>query len=300
MNFASEIRTRVRQWTGIPVSIGLGPTKTLAKVANKLAKKGNGVVNLLHAGERDHALLAFDVADIWGVGRQTTDALARLGITTAAQLRDADPRRIRQRFTVTGERIVHELRGQACLDLEAPQPRKNIICSRMFGRSVTDLADIAEAVCSYAARAAEKLRAQHSRAQAVQVFIHTSRFRPGDRQHHPAMTAAFDHPTSDSFQIVKTAWHLLRQIHTPGHNYNKAGIMLLDIVPEDYQQAHFFAAGERERADGIMRTLDSINRRMGAGTLFLASQGIRKSWAMRRNLKSPYYTTRLSEIPSAG
>jgi len=219
-------------------------------------------------------------------------------LPTAAQLRDADPKRIRQRSTVVAERIIYELRGQACLDLEDPQPRKNIMCSRMFGQGVADYEGIAEAVSCYAMRAAEKLRSQHSRAQAVQVFIQTSRFRPGP-QHFPAATAAFDHPSSDSFAIVRTALQLARRIYACGYSYTKAGIMLLDLVPQDYQQSHLFAEDGRDKADRLMRLLDGINRRMGKGTLFLASQGIRKSWAMQRNLKSPCYSTRLTDIPTA-
>jgi DNA polymerase V len=302
-DYGQSLKKTVYQWTGIPVSVGIGPTKTLAKIANRVAKKrtNTGVFDITDPAAQNAVLPTIEVGDIWGIGSRWAARLQTMGIRTAADLCQADPCQIRQSFNVVAERIVLELQGSACLDLEPVQPRKNIMCSRSFGTLVTSRNDLLEAVACFAARAAEKLRHQHSRAGGVHVFLKTSRFRPDEPQYHGSQTFTFDGPSSDSRDIVRAARKSMTALYRPGFRYQKCGVMLLDIAPAASIQPDLFHTIDYARKDHLMDVIDSLNARLGKNAIFLAAQGTYKSgkppeWIMRCDRRSQRYTTRWNEF----
>lgn len=298
--YGQEIRQRIAQWLGLAVCVGIAPTKTLAKLANHCAKKqlagADGVCDFTSLGEGELRPL-FDrihVNEVWGVGRQLTAQLGSIGIQTVRQLRDADARMIRARFSVVLERTVQELRGVSCMDLEEIVPeRQQIISSRSFGTLIYDLEELEEAVASYTARAAEKLRQQHSLAGALQVMIRTNVFKPEVPQYQKAVTVPLPEATADTRILTHWTLRILRRIYRAGFGYHKAGMALLDIRPRANQQFALFVSDDlaQTRNERLMGTLDAINGRFGRGTLKLAAEGIEKSWQMRRGNLSPRYTT---------
>ena len=299
-DYGKQMRQRVRQWTGIPVGVGIGPTKTLAKVANFVAKKRTttGVFNLCDRRVQVEILSTIPVEEIWGIGRCWAVKLQALGIKTAADLRDAPPTFIRKHLNVVGERIVYELRGIACLGLEAIEPKKNIMSSRSFGRLVTERDVMLEAIANYAARAAEKLRRQGSRCGGLYVFLQTNRYRPQAPQYKNSCTWSFISPTSDSGQIIGAARQCLSVLFRQGFEYHKCGVMLVDIVSDQFWQGDLLETTNHERSDTLMHLVDKVNARMGRGTIRFAAQGIRTDWQMRQQRRSPRYTTRLNELVS--
>lgn len=299
-----HIRRTVRQWTGIPVSVGIAPSKTLAKAANALAKRDllrQGVCDLCDPQGREAALAHLAVEEIWGIGARSGERLRALGIATARQLRDSDPAAMRRHFGLVMERIIWELRGVSCLALtDIRPPRQQIITSRSFGVRVTSYRDLAEAISHFVSRAAEKLRSQGDNAQALQVFVRTSPFNPGESFYQNAATLLLPIPTQDTSVLIRHALQALKQIYRRGYRYQKAGIMLLDLVPASEAQSSLFAAaGEREAAKShaLMHTLDEINRRMGSGTLRFAAEGTRQRWRGAAARCSPAYTTRWEDLP---
>ena len=301
--FAHTMRRRIKQWVGLPVCVGIGATKTLAKLANHIAKKRpafNGVCNLDHLSPNDtEAMLhSNNVSEVWGVGRRITQRLADLGIHTVAALRAADAKALRQRFSVVMERTVMELQGVPCIAMEHQPPAKQqIIASRSFGRPVTCLDELSQAVTSYTTRAAEKLRRQQSVAAILQVFIQTNPFKPEEPQQSQGFSVALPAATADTRHLVHYALKGLTRLYRPGHRYAKAGIMLSGLTPAMNQQASLFGnrAADQQSAT-LMKTLDAINRAMGKDTLYLAGAGIQRRWQMRREHKSPHYTTRWDEL----
>lgn len=280
------IRQRIADWLGLAVCVGIAPTKTLAKLANHCAKKQlagtDGVCDFTSLAEAEHSTLFenIPVSEVWGVGRQLTAQLEAMGIQTVRQLREADARMIRERFSVVLERTVQELRGVSCLELEEAVPdRQQIISSRSFGTLIYDLEDLVEAVASYTARAAEKLRQQDSLAGAVQVMIRTNVFKPGAPQYQKAVTVPLPEATADTRILTRWTLRVLRRIYRAGFGYHKAGIALLDIRPRANQQFGLFVPDEVAR---------SRNER---GVLRLAAEGTEKPWQMRRGNLSPRYTT---------
>ena len=301
--YGQQMQQRVRQWTGIPIGVGIGPTKTLAKVANYVAKKrtSSGVFNLCDRAIQDQVLPTIAVGDIWGIGRRWAARLNAIGIETAAELRDADPRMIRQGFNVVAERIVYELRGTACLGLEEIQPKKTIMCSRSDRRMISVKHLLLEAIADHAARAAGKLRGQGSRCGGLQVFLQTNRFRKHEAQYSNSCTWSFIVPSSDTREIIHAARACMAQLYRPRFEYHKCGVMLLDLSPNTLSQGNLFCSTDHERSDELMALMDSLNAKMGRGTLTFAAQGLekgkqRKSWGMRQQWRSPRYTTRLKEI----
>jgi DNA polymerase V len=293
----------VRQWTGIPVSIGIAPTKTLAKLANRFAKKGQSpagpVLDWARLPSPEAALASVPVEDIWGIAGRWGARLRQIGITDALALRDADARMLRASFGVVMERIVRELRGVACLPLEmVPPPRQQIMVSRSFGARLTALDELRAAVASFTARGGEKLRAQHLSAQALCVFIHTSPFDTSRPGYANALTVPLVMPSQDSAFLIRTALHGLARLYRPGYAYQKAGVMLLDLVPAGMEQASLFALDARdpERSGRLMEVLDRINRTFGRQTLRFGSEALSDAWRMRARLKSPAYTTRWDEL----
>ena len=307
--YGVEIRQRVADWLGLAVCVGIAPTKTLAKLANHCAKKGlagaDGVCDFttLNPGALTHLFARIDVGEVWGVGRQIKARLAAMGIQTVRQLRDANAETIRARFSVVLERTVCELRGESCLELQEVVPDKQqIMSSRSFGTLVYERADLEEAVASYIAKAAEKLRAQDSLAGGVQVYIRTNVFKPEVPQYQKGVTVPLPEATADTRVLTQWAIRILRRIYRPGFGYHKAGVMLLDLVPAAKRQLALFdsqgGAGDA-RSGKLMAVLDDINQRYGRQSLRLAAEGVERSWQMRRGNLSPGYTTSWDGLPVA-
>jgi DNA polymerase V len=296
-----EIRDRVLRWTGIPCCVGIGPTKTLAKLANKLAKKRGGFVDIADPADRAAALDGFPVEDVWGVGRRWAAKLGARGITTAAQLRDAPPEDILGAFGVVLARTQRELQERSCMELEDIEPdRQQIMVSRSFGGRVEDHAAVAQAIATFAVLACEKLRRRGLVTAGVHVFANTDTFRPELPQHHPSRMTALPSATSDTRMVLSTATLLLRKMLRKGFAYKRAGIMLLDLARPAEVQGDLFTPATTGNPK-LMGTIDRINRRFGRGTAGFGSTGWheRPDWGMRQNNLSPCYTTRWADLPHA-
>lgn len=310
------VRERILQWIGIPVGIGIGTTKTLAKLANHVAKSADRkpgsypahlarVCDLaaLPADELAAVLGATKVGDIWGIGRRLSAQLESDGMSSALDVARMDPATARRRWSIVVERTVRELQGQSCIALEdVPPPKKEIACTRSFGRAITALPDLIEAVSEFASRAAEKLRKQDGRAGQVLTFIHTSPFRRDDKQYSRSITVPLRRPTADSGAITATAVRGLQAIFKPGFNYAKAGVMLLDLQAGDVEQGELDLGEPGADRTQLMGTIDALNNRYGRSTVALASAGLagsRRAWVMRQELKTPDYTTRWADLPTA-
>lgn len=294
--YCKTIRAKVLQWTGVPVSIGIGPTKVLAKVANHVAKKQIGVFDIRSQQAQDEILKAMDVGKIWGIARKWSERLNQMGINKASELRDASPTIIRKHLSVIGERILRELKGQSCIDLENIQPRKTITSSKSFGNPLTNKRPIEEALANYTARACEKLREQNSRAQAVHVFIQTNGFRETDRQYNNGLTCTLTTPTSDTRLIIKAAKFCLSRIYKQGYRYKKTGVMLTGLIPTSLEQKQLFIDSNHHAGDHLMDIVDRINKSYGPDTLFLGAQGVTREWKMRCVLRSQRYTTQWDDL----
>jgi DNA polymerase V len=312
------VRARILQWTGIPCGIGIALTKTLAKLANHVAKTAERkpgsypaehaqVCDLarLPAADRDAIFAATDVGEVWGVGRRIGAQLAADGVKTVLDLARLSPAMVKARWSVVLERTVRELQGQPCIQLDdAPAPKKEIACTRSFGRPVSDLAQLLEAVSEFGTRAAEKLRRQDSLASEVMVFVHTSPFRPGPR-YSRSTVVPLRRPTGDTTAIVAAAVLGARQIYAPGYDLAKAGVMLLDLVPTSTRQCELDLETEDEGRDRtqLMTAMDRLNGRFGRGTVHVASAGREsdphRQWAMRQERRTPRYTTSWDEVPVA-
>ena len=298
-----RMRRQVRQWVGIPVCVGIAATKTLTKLANHCAKKNlagaDGVCDFGQLSPNELTAL-FDriaVNEVWGVGRRLTERLAAMDITTVRTLRDADPALMRREVSVVLERTVRELRGVSCLALEDVVPNKQqIMSSRSFGEYVYELTDLEQAVSTYIARAAEKLRRQRSLANAVQVYIRTNPFSERQPQYQRGITVPLTQATSDTIRLTRAALWGLKRIYRPGFAYQKAGVMLMDLHSEDQVQGVLFATVAPARP-ALMDVIDRANARWGSGSLKLASEGVKKPWQMKRERKTPSYTTRWDELP---
>ncbi|HTW53386.1 MAG TPA: Y-family DNA polymerase [Stellaceae bacterium] len=293
---ARALRAAVLRWTGIPVSVGIAPTKTLAKVANHAAKKDQkhgGVVLLLDEAAQDDALSKIELTDLWGVAGRLAARLRAIGIDAPLDLKRGDPRLIRERLGVVTARLALELRGVRCLDLERVTPdRKSIMASRSFGRPVTALTELREAVASYTARAAEKLRRQHLATASLMVFIETNRFKPDDAQHYAAWPVRLPVATSDSARLIGAALAGLAAIWRDGCRYKKAGVVLLDLHPAGAVQEGLFDKRDDARRVMLMRTVDRLNLRFGRDTVSFAAAGRRqRPWKLQRELLSSCYTT---------
>ena len=298
--FCGEIRERVLSWTGIPVSLGIGETKTLSKAANKLAKKGGtGGVFDLRRPDADEWLARLDVEDVWGVGPRYAKLLRSRRILTALDLKRADRIWIRKHMTVMGLQTVLELNGQPCIPMEqAPPPKKAICCSRSFGAYVRSLDGLREAVATYATRAAEKLRDQGSICSLVQVFVRTNPHKLEHRQHSELAQAVLPVATDYTPDILRAALGVLDRIYREGHAYQKAGVLLAGIEPKGSRQLSLIAPQPEDdaRRGRAMAVLDAANRKYGRGSLVYAAQGIETEWGMRREKLSPAYTTRWDQL----
>lgn len=297
------IRERVGRWTGIPVCVGIGPTKTLAKLANHVAKKhprSKGVFNYnaLTAEQKTRLLERIAVGDLWGVGRKLTKRLALHGVYTVQDLRMAHVPTLRAEFGVVMEKIQRELQEIPCLELQEVQPeRQQIISSRSFGSMVTDLPPLKDALSTFVANACAKLRAQDSHASIIQVFLQTNRFREELPQYMPSIAVPLTYPTNDSLEVNRWACYLCERIFKPGYQYKKAGVMLSEIAPASQRQGDLLDAGPASN-DRLMQALDTLNQRYGRGTVKVSSQGAYQGWQMLQERKSPNYTTCWEEVPS--
>jgi DNA polymerase V len=301
LQVAQDMAATVRRWVGIPCCVGMGPTKTLAKLANFTAKKRlldkTGIADFMDEDRRARAMAIIPVGEIWGVGRASASKLNALGVETAADLLLLDRRLARNTLTVVGERIIAELAGQSCadLELEAP-PQKGCAVTRSFGRPISEWAEMEEALAFYAARAGEKLRRQDRAASVMQVFMHTNRFN-GDTPYSNAATGRLPEATADSRDLIKMALALGRRVWRTGYRFAKAGVVLDDLVDANTVQRSFLVdPARRAQSAPLMAAIDEINSRMGAGTLILASTGIRRTWKMQASMRTPRYTTRWDEL----
>jgi len=297
-SYGQEMRGRILKWTGLPVCVGIGATKTLAKLANHCAKKMpefEGVCDFgaLANHESNALLMKIEVGEVWGVGRRLTSKLLALGIKTAYDLKQADPEYLRQQFSVVMAKTVSELNGTICIELEdISPPRKQILSSRSFGQPVRDYNSLAEAITLYMSRAAEKLRAQDSVAGLLHVYIRTNPHKPDDPQYANGMTISLPSPTDDTLQLVKTALWVLKRLYKRHYAYAKAGVYLGDLMPRSSAQIDLFTSAQpTSRSQNLMSTIDQIQAKMGRGSIKLASEGMSYSWKMRSGRKSPNYTT---------
>jgi len=306
----------------LPCGIGIGTTKTLAKLANHVAKTADRkpgsypteharVCNLatLPASDFDAVLAATALDDIWGIGRRTAAQLQAAGLTTALDVARLDAGMVRRRWSVVLKRTVRELQGQACIAFEdTPTAKKEIACTRSFGAPVTELHDLIEAVSDFAGRAAEKLRRQHSHTSQVLVFVHTSAFRANDKQYSNTVTVPLRRSTSDSAAITLAAVRGIQAIYRPGFKFAKAGVMLQDLQGSHIEQGELALIDAQEDApsrgnrEALMGAVDGINARYGRGAVALGSAGLagnKRIWTTRQGLKTPNYTTNWADVPTA-
>ncbi|HCI4559259.1 TPA: Y-family DNA polymerase [Klebsiella quasipneumoniae subsp. similipneumoniae] len=301
-DFGREIRETILRRTHLTVGVGIAQTKTLAKLANHAAKQWQrqtgGVVDLSNL-ERQRKLMALlPVDEVWGVGRRISKKLETMGINTVLQLADTDIRFIRKHFNVVLERTVRELRGEPCLGLEEFAPvKQEIVCSRSFGGRITEYHEMRQAICSYASRAAEKLRGEHQYCRFISAFVKTSPFALNEPYYGNSASVKLLTPTQDSRDIITAATKCLDVIWRDGHRYQKAGVMLGDFYSQGVAQLNLFDDNApRKNSEKLMEVLDHLNAKDGRGTLYFAGQGIQTAWQMKREMLSPRYTTRYSDL----
>jgi DNA polymerase V len=299
--YGQKIRSTVYQHVGIPVCVGIAPTKTLSKLANYAAKKfkaTGGVVDLSNPVRQKKLLAITPVSEIWGVGRKHTQNLERMGVTTALELAQMDTRLIRRHFSVVMERTVRELNSESCIELDqAPVAKQQIMCSRSFGEKITGYSTLRETICEFAARAAEKLRGEGQFAHVVNVFIRTSPFVKTDPHYSNSATGKLIHPSSDTRDIITLTTKLFDSIWKDGFRYAKAGVMLGDFCSPDQVQYDLFNPTTDElHRDKLMQTVDTINHK-GLGQIWFGGQRPKKDWFMKQAHLSPAYTTRWDCLP---
>lgn len=300
---ATKIRKTVRKWTGMPVSIGIAPTKTLAKVANHIAKKSkdkNGIYELNDDKIIEDALENFPIDDLWGIGRRYSKYLLRNGINTALQLRNTNDNWIKKNLSVMGLRLVKELRGIPCISLETVTPvKKGIRTARSFGKMITSIEPVKEAVATFAARCAEKLRKQRSCANVLSVFIETNRFKENELQYNNSKVMRFPVATNSTPELIHYAITGLKMIYKSGYKYKKAGVFVTGIVPDNQIQYGLFDT-VNSRYKKLMPVYDQLNKTMGRDVVRYAAQGFDRKWKLRQEKLSPCYTTRWDDILKIG
>lgn len=301
VNFAYDCKRKIREWVGVPVSIGIAPTKTLAKLANKVAKddpRFDGVVILSEPRVIKHFLRSMPVEKIWGIGKRLTARLENIGVKTAHDLTQIDSRLIGDNFNVVLERTVRELKGQSCITLhDFMEPKKQIMVSRSFGRSIRTKNVLSEAISFHASRAAEKLRYEKQKCRLITTFIRSNRFNTKIKQIYASRSLELIHPTDDTRIIIKSANRILEKIYANGYQYAKAGILLSDFTDSyGYQMSLFDRKSDEKSASKLMETIDYINL-MEIAKVGFGNQGYRNTWKMKREIKSQRYTTKIDEIP---
>ena len=298
LTYCKHIRQTIKKWVGIPVSIGVGSTKTLSKIANHLAKKEadyEGICILKGDEKIEEALNRIEIGDVWGIGRRLSKFLRNYEVRTAKQFAFLDRRWIRKNMGVVGEKIQLELRGVSCLDLELlPSSKKSCCVSRSFSRPIEKIEELQESIANYGSRVAEKIREEGLIAQSMSIFVLTNHFNKKEKQYSSSIKLQLDYPTSDSKLIVKRAVEGIKRIYKEGYRYKKAGIILYEL--HSSSSVRGLLDYDKPRTDSLMRSLDEINYRYGSATLRLAAEGIRRSWHMRREKVSPCYTTSFDQL----
>lgn len=305
-DFGLQVRNKILKWINIPVSIGIAKTKTLSKLANHFVKKNpelGGVLSLLEMSEKeiDNLLKQVEVGDVWGIGRQYSKKLMSENINTAYDFKYSNPKFIQKIMTINGLKTQNELKGVSCIPLEYETPDKKGICSsRSFGKLVTSYQELAESISSYATVASEKLRSQNSKCKKITIFIRTNHFRINDKQYSNASCYNFLEPTSYTPDIIKASLSLLKKIYKSGYNYQKAGIILTDIVNESQLQESLFNIDllqyKSPKKDLLISKVDELNNRFGNNSIIFASSGIKRDWKMKTEKRSDRFTTKLNEI----
>lgn len=304
-DFGHQLRDHVKQYTGLTIGVGMGPTKTLAKAAQWAGKEWpqfGGVLALTpnNRARIDKMLSLMPVGELWGVGGRTTKKLNALGITTALELGRTHPAFIRKNFSVVLERTIRELRGESCITLEeAPPAKQQIVCSRSFGERITTYEAMRQAICQYAERAAEKLREERQHCRHIAAFIKSSPFAATEPYYSQVASESLVIPTRDTRDIIAAAGRALDRIWKDGHRYARAGVMLNDFTPTGVSQLTLFDDFQpRTNSEALMGIVDKINH-SGLGRVWFAGRGIAPAWQMKRELLSPAYTTRWADIPKA-
>ena len=299
--YCQYIRRTIKQWVGIPVSIGVSTTKTLSKIANNLAKKNkeyDGVCILKSWFDINEALKLTSIEDVWGIGRRLSVFLKKYKINTAYDFTQLDKGWIRKNMGVVGEKTFLELCGVSCIELELiPSDKKSCCVSRSFSKPIEKIDDLEESVSSYGTRVAEKIREEGLVAESMSVFVLTNYFNRKEKQYSNSIKLQLPYPTNNSIKIVKRALEGIKKIYRQGYRYKKAGVILYGLTKA--KQTRGLLDYDRESSDSIMNTLDRINERYGSSTIRLASEGVDKSWSMRRESVSPCYTTRFDDLVEA-
>ena len=296
------MRERVRMWTGMPVCVGIGPTKTLAKLANHVAKKhprSQGVFNYnaLTDAQKAALLQRIPVSEVWGVGRKLTQRLLAHGVETVLDLREAHIPSLRAEFGVVMEKTQRELQETPCIQMEeVAADKQQIIASRSIGSMVTDLPVLKDALSTFVANACAKLRAQNSQAAVIQVFLQTNRFRKDLPQYSPSLAVPLPQPTHDTLVVNRWADALCERMFREGYQYKKAGVMLSELSPVTHQQGDWLEASPPGHSK-LMQALDHLNARYGRGAVKVSTQGAYQGWQMRQERKSPNYTTDWDDVP---
>ena len=296
--YCSYIRRVIKQWIGIPVSIGVSSTKTLSKIANNLAKKNEeyqGVCILKTWFDISEALKLTDIGDVWGIGRRLKNFLNKYNVSTAYDFIQLDRGWVRKNMGVVGEKTFLELCGVSCIEMDlVPSDKKSCCVSRSFSKPIETLYNLEESVSTYGSRVAEKIREERLVAESMSVFVLTNYFNRKEKQYSNSIKLQLPYPTNDSVKIVKRSLEGIRKIYRKGYRYKKAGVILYGLT--NASQTRGLLDNDRENSDAIMSTLDRINHRYGSSTIRLASEGITKSWRMKREKVSPCYTTRFDEL----
>ena len=299
--YCQYIRRTIKQWVGIPVSIGVSTTKTLSKIANNLAKKNkeyDGVCILKSWFDINEALKLTSIEDVWGIGRRLSIFLKKYKINTAYDFTQLDKGWIRKNMGVVGEKTFLELCGVSCIELELiPSDKKSCCVSRSFSKPVEKIDDLEESISSYGTRVAEKIREEGLVAESMSIFVLTNYFNRKEKQYSNSIKLQLPYPTNNSIKIVKRALEGIKKIYRQGYRYKKAGVILYGLTKA--KQTRGLLDYDRESSDSIMNTLDRINERYGSSTIRLASEGVDKSWSMRRESVSPCYTTRFDDLVEA-
>lgn len=301
--YGHHVRNRVQREAHLTVGVGIAQTKTLAKLANYASKKWTktgGVVALTDPLRQRKLMALVDVSEVWGVGSRISKRLHTMGIKTALDLANADTSMIRKNFNVVLERTVRELRGESCLELEEiAATKQQIVCSRSYGTKVTAKEDVRQSLCAFAERAAEKLRGEGQFCKSVTIFFRTSGYDTNGGFCSRQGTIRCQVPTNDTRDILKMAMDGFEQMWIEGPRYAKAGIMLGDFYNKGIAQLGLFDEHQpKANSEALMRVVDGLNQ-SGKGTLWFAGQGIQKAWQMKREMLSPAYTTRFSDLPVA-
>ena len=296
--YCNHIRQTINKWVGIPVSIGVGPTKTLSKIANNLAKKNSnykGVCILENKIEIKKALNQTSIEDVWGIGRRLSIFLKKYNIDTAHHFSEMDRGWIRKNMGVVGEKTYLELNGVSCLDLDlVPSDKQSCCVSRSFSRPIEKLFDLEESISTYGSRVSEKIREEGLVAESMSIFVLTNHFNRREKQYSNSIKLHLPFPTNNSIKIVKRSLEGIRKIYRPGYKYKKAGIILYGLSRQNVTKG--LLDYDREASDSIMQTIDKINNRYGGEAIKIASEGIKKIWRMKRENVSPCYTTRFDEL----